>query len=377
MPDYNDAAATVFFITVLLCGFLLVSASTPQPSNIVNTTVNYINQMENNTKEETSMSVNINIYDTGAGWALLGFDSNKEDYTAYAPAAPYTKYCYIQCQATFNMDGSLTYIDWENPTYTYLQGIYNGGYIPILQISDPNMNTGINAVALTNYLAILHTWLNGRVIIFALGNENNAVFGVPVTTPPAVFNSLYQTVRGILDANGYTNILLANHFVPSGSDELIYQARLAGYVEGLAYCDILGFSGYSEYAQPGYTYTIEQVFADALWDYNRMGLVKPYFFFEYGTSPTTYWGAPFTPSMVDTTYNLLSSHTFVKAICWYLPADSVNSGGCANELMLQAKAHVSTTNPEPPDPPAVLPWTADFTDASQFTVQSGSWSAAP
>jgi hypothetical protein len=344
MPDCNDAAATVLFITVLLCGFLLVSASTPQPSNIVNTTVNYLN-LENNTKEETSMSVNINIYDTGAGWALLGFDSNKEDYTAYAPAAPYTKYCYIQCQATFNMDGSLTYIDWENPTYTYLQGIYDGGYIPILQISDPNMNTGINAVALTNYLAILHTWLNGRVIIF--------------------------------DSNGYTNILLANHFVPSGSDELIYQARLAGYVEGLAYCDILGFSGYSEYAQPGYTYTIEQVFADALWDYNRMGLVKPYFFFEYGTSPTTYWGAPFTPSMVDTTYNLLSSHTFVKAICWYLPADSVNSGGCANELMLQAKAHVSTTNPEPPDPPAVLPWTADFTDASQFTVQSGSWSAAP
>jgi hypothetical protein len=35
------------------------------------------------------------------------------------------------------------------------------------------------------------------------------------------------------------------------------------------------------------------------------------------------------------------------------------------------------TDPDPVEPAETLPWTADFTDTTQFTVQQGDWSVAP
>jgi hypothetical protein len=53
---------------------------------------------------------------------------------------------------------------------------------------------------------------------------------------------------------------------------------------------------------------------------------------------------------------------------------NINGGTLSGYSQIKA-AYI--TNPDPPTPAETLPWAADFTDTTQFTVQQGSWSVAP
>jgi hypothetical protein len=226
-----------------------------------------------------------------------------------------------------------------------------------------------------------------RILFWSVGNECTvSVGGVP--------NALYYF---LIDLMGYIHdkggVVIANS--PAVDDTLYDFAASVPLFEGHAdYMELhayhvwelihhysLGGSNYNwdAWQTALQTYLEAQIANRGTFAINKLILGE--FGMWYGYSPE--WdGATFTNQNRIDYYShyfaALTASGFINVaffsatwagIYYMISEDGTLLPGC-NEII---KAYVTEPDPDP----VTLPWTADFTDASQFTVQSGTWGVAP